>query len=61
MKYKFGEIVLDTTQNLRWFLKNKTIFHILCAKIEDSPQKYHILILNKSINSYKSLLQVGID
>ena len=62
IKYKFGERVFDTTQKSAVVFKEvKTIFCILCGKIQDSLQKYHTLMLNTSINSYKSILQVGID
>ena len=62
MSYKFGERVFDTTQKSAVvFKKVKTVFCVLCGKIQDSLQKYHILMLNTSINSCKSILQVGID
>ena len=44
IKYKFGERVFDTTQKSAVVFKEvKTIFCILCGKIQDSLQKYHIL------------------
>ena len=43
------------------YRKNKDIFFILLGKIQDSLEKYHILMLNMSINSYKLLLHLGIE
>ena len=40
--------------------KMERIFCVLFGKIEGSLQTYHILMLNMSINLYKSLLKLGV-
>ena len=40
--------------------KIKTIFCILLGKIEGNLEKYHILILNMSINSYSLPYNLGL-
>ena len=52
-----AEIIFDAIKTFGLvFKKIKTIFCVLFGKIEGSHQKYHILVLNMSIDSYKSLL-----
>ena len=57
-----AEIIFDAAKTFGLVIKKiKTICYVFFGKIEGSLQKYHIVMLNMSINSYKSLLQLGID
>ena len=56
-----AEIIFDALKTFGLDLKKiKTIFCVLFGNIEGSLQKYHILMLNMSINSYKSLYNLDL-
>ena len=52
-----AQIMFSAMQTFGLVLKKiKRIFYVLFGEIEGSLQKYHILMLNMSINLYKPLL-----